>query len=125
MIASMDTSIEANSSNVHQDDYKKTKNRLNEYSKFKKEHGFDPSESWNLYKHMAQFLYPRLVYFKNKNILLSPFGETEEESNENLDKMIFAMRVLALGGSDDEEIFWTRIKEGCELIGKYFLKFCW
>lgn len=124
-IASMHPSIETNSSNVHQDSYSETKNRLNEYSKFKKEHGFDPSESWNLYKHMAQFIYPRLVYFKNKNILLNPFGETEEESNENLNKMIFAMRVLALGDSDDEEIFWTRIKEGCELIGKYFLKFCW
>lgn len=124
-LASVNHSIEDNGVNVHNENYKKTKDKLNEYYEFKKEHGFDPSESWNLYKHMAQFLYPRLVYFKNKNILFSPFGETEEESNENLDKMIFAMRVLALGGSDDEEIFWTRIKEGCELIGKYFLKFCW
>lgn len=124
-LASVNHSIEDNGVNVHNENYKKTKDRFMDYWKFKKEHGFDPSECWNLYRHLAQFLYPRLVLFKKENILLHPFGETEEESNKNLDKMIFAMRVLALGDGEDEKLFWTRIQEGCELIGKWFLQLQW
>lgn len=124
-LASVNHSIEDNGVNVHKENYKKTKDRFMDYWNFKKEHGFDPSECWNLYRHLAQFLYPRLVLFKKENILLHPFGETEEESNKNLDKMIFAMRVLALGNGEDEKLFWTRIQEGCELIGKWFLHLQW
>ena len=124
-LASVNHSIEDNGVNVHKENYKKTKDRFMDYWNFKKEHGFDPSECWNLYRHLAQFLYPRLVLFKKENNFLHPFGETEEESNKNLDKMIFAMRVLALGNDEDEKLFWTRIQEGCELIGKWFLQLQW
>lgn len=100
-------------------------NKTEEFRDYKKKHGFEPSETWVLSDCLAQFLYPRLVAFKKFNTCSMPFGETEEEYNDILNKMIIAVRILVLGTEASKQAFAKEVQEGCELIGKYFTKLNW
>lgn len=100
-------------------------NKTEEFRDYKKKHGFEPSETWVLSDCLAQFLYPRLVAFKKFNTCSIPFGETEEEYNDILNKMIIAVRILVLGNEASKQAFAKEVQEGCELIGKYFTKLNW
>lgn len=100
-------------------------NKTEEFRDYKKKHGFEPSETWVLSDCLAQFLYPRLVAFKKFNTCSIPFGETEEEYNDILNKMIIAVRILVLGTEASKQAFAKEVQEGCELIGKYFTKLNW
>lgn len=100
-------------------------NKTEEFRAYKKKHGFEPSETWVLSDCLAQFLYPRLVAFKKLNTCSIPFGETEEEYNDILNKMIIAVRILVLGTEASKHAFAKEVQEGCELIGKYFTKLNW
>lgn len=100
-------------------------NKTEEFRDYKKKHGFEPSETWVLSDCLAQFLYPRLVAFKKFNTCSIPFGETEEEYNDILNKMIIAVRILVLGNEASKQTFAKEVQEGCELIGKYFTKLNW
>lgn len=100
-------------------------NKTEEFRDYKKKHGFEPTETWVLSDCLAQFLYPRLVAFKKFNTCSIPFGETEEEYNDILNKMIIAVRILVLGTEASKQAFAKEVQEGCELIGKYFTKLNW
>lgn len=100
-------------------------NKTEEFRAYKKKHGFEPCETWVLSDCLAQFLYPRLVAFKKLNTCAIPFGETEEEYNAILNKMIIAVRILVLGTEASKQAFAKEVQEGCELIGKYFTKLNW
>lgn len=100
-------------------------NKTEEFRDYKKKHGFEPTETWVLSDCLAQFLYPRLVAFKKFNTCSIPFGETEEEYNDILNKMIIAVRILVLGTEASKQAFAEEVQEGCELIGKYFTKLNW
>lgn len=100
-------------------------NKTEEFRAYKKKHGFEPCETWVLSDCLAQFLYPRLVAFKKLNTCSIPFGETEEEYNTILNKMIIAVRILVLGTEFSKQAFAKEVQEGCELIGKYFTKLNW
>lgn len=106
---------------MNSEDYIELKNKRANFKKFKKEHGFDPSECWNLDETVAKFAYPRLVKFKKDSIAI-PYGMTKEEWDNILNKMIISFRILALDGTDSDEYNerYDEIKEGFELFGKHF-----
>lgn len=80
---------------------------------------------------MAKFILPRLKRFKEVNIGC-PGDFTEESWNEIIDKMIFAMQLLADGhwnydcdNADKEKADWDKVQEGLHLFGKYFQHLWW
>lgn len=102
-------------------EYDRQKTRRTQYKQFKQEHGFDPSEIWSLDINIAKFVYPRLVKFK-QDLICVPVDLSEEEWRNILDKIIFAMRVLAIGTDEEFNQFYNKVNEGCELFGKYMLQ---
>lgn len=91
------------------------------YQKFTR--GWDDSDLWSLDYTISKFALPRLIEFR-KNQCGIPYGLTEEEWLEILDKIIFAMdlNIKELGDywhciSKEEE---KLIDEGFELFGKYY-----
>jgi len=100
---------------------KKCKKRFKKYRKHYKKHGWDPTETWNLDQTLANFVFPRLVYFR-KNLHGYPGNLTKKEWKEILDKIIKSMKSASKGYEDVDydEKEWKRIQEGFKLFGKYF-----
>lgn len=96
--------------------------------------GWDSSDTWSLDWTMAKFILPRLKLFKEVNNG-TPYGFTEESWDETLDKMIFAMEVVANGvwvlsdyeprDVEEDKIYWEKVQTGLDLFGKYFLHLWW
>ena len=93
--------------------------------------GWDDSDTWSLDWTMAKFILPRLKLFKKVNNG-HPGNLTEESWDEMIDKMIFAMQLLADGrwdyDSDDIEksrADWDKVQEGLNLFGEYFQHLWW
>ncbi len=103
------------------EEFDRLKTRRENYKQFKREHGFDPSETWAFETNIAKFVYPRLVHFK-KDLICVPMGLSEDEWRAILDKIIIAMRILAIGTDEEYNQYYNKVKEGCELFGKYMLE---
>ena len=102
-----------------------TDERLEDFVKDRETEGFDESETWNLSTTIAKFVLPRLKCFRECHFD-HPYGITFDEWNEILDKMIYAMNYAANEHNTTEEnIAFSKVKEGLELFGKYFLHLWW
>ena len=82
--------------------------------------GWPDSDLWSLKLTIAEFALPRLKKFKERNVS-KPIQFTEDEWNEILDMMIYAMESIIndCAGIDDN-IDWEDVQTGLELFGKYF-----
>lgn len=72
--------------------------------------GFDETETWCLYKTIAMFILPRLIYYSTVC--------DRKGSKKKLDKMIFAFQKIVDG---DIEGFEVEIKKGLKTFRKYYL----
>jgi len=87
--------------------------------------GWDDSVTWNLDKDIAKFVLPRLRRFKE--IKCGYHGDSEEEWDETLDKMIYGLQRLSdefdllLMDESHEEALENNKKmaEGLSLFGEY------
>jgi hypothetical protein len=99
-----------NFSLTNKEDYREEK-----FKKQRIEMGFDDSEGWSFDITIANFILPRLKYFKNT------FGE---ETERKCDKIILALELIVRNGGDR---IWTiqetkEINKGLKLLSKYFLQ---
>lgn len=93
--------------------------------------GWDDSDTWSLDLTIAEFVLPRLKRFKEVNNGY-PGNMTAAQWDEILDKMIYAMEMIACDDitynkADVEEIkdIGNRVDEGCRLFGEYFQGLWW
>lgn len=98
--------------------------------------GWDDSETWNLDKEIAEFIYPRLKRYFEITITAPPYekGEdsdvrqlTEEEWKVIQDKILFSFNEIRLEGEDPYSLDkdWNKIQEGLDLFHKYRKTFWW
>ena len=105
---------------------KKCKKRMKKYRKQYQKFGFDATETWNLDSTIAQFIVPRLKYFR-KNLVGYPGDLTEKKWYKILDKMIFSFEVT-LNNYDyfdctkyKSKKRYKKVQKGFALFGKYFM----
>ena len=113
---------------------KKEDQRYPDAIKELKELSFSQDETWCLYTTLAQFILPRLKYFRDVKANY-PAGLTQEEWTEILDKMIFAFEWALIEDEMTEEYrkmsdkekdkAWERYKEGMTLFSKWFMGLWW
>jgi hypothetical protein len=93
------------------------------YKKQLKTKGFSDCETWELDFAIAAFVLPRLIHFRKKHNGY-PHGLTPEKWIEILDKMIFAMGVIALNKEESDIELWKlqnqKVQEGLRLFAEYF-----
>jgi hypothetical protein len=91
--------------------------------------GWSDADTWALDMTIAQFVYPRLVRYKELSAdFCHPYGMTEEEWLDILDDMIYSMHIY----SSDEHLFntsqdvdWDRVKRGFKYFGEHFDQLSW
>jgi hypothetical protein len=93
--------------------------------------GWSDADTWSLDMTIAEFVYPRLVRYKElTEDFCYPFGMTEEEWIDILDDIIYAMWVY----SSDERLFdayeefdidWERVERGLKYFGEHFDQLSW
>lgn len=113
--------------------------------KWLKKHGkyVNPKETWDLSYTIAEFIIPRLKYFKEKSCCYPGTGEmnTPEKWDAALDKMIHAFELTLM--TDDYYGVWdintqpykeakhlidqkqAEVDEGLQLFGKWFQALWW
>lgn len=85
--------------------------------------GWDDSETWSLDYTIAKFILPRLKRYKE--ICKShPCTFNEENWNEALDEMIYAME-RSVNRFNDFDTDWDRQQKGLALFFKYFNDLWW
>lgn len=100
--------------------YKFYTERRKKFKQYKAEHGFDPSECWNLDVTFAEFIWPRLVKFK-EDVHTHPGSlESMEEWHKILDKMIKTFKIMA-NSIDNDDYDRDEVEEGLQLFAKYYL----
>jgi hypothetical protein len=94
--------------------------RYKKFLAFKKKHGFSPCECWNLDVTIAEFVLPRLRYFR-KNTAGYPGALTQEKWDAKLDAMIAAFELIAseanYSGSDEQDKI---INRGLKEFGEWY-----
>lgn len=97
-----------------------------EFSKQRKERGFDESETWSLTDTICHFIIPRLKEFKEVRFDYPP-SLTPERWETILDKMVDAFELSCRDEGtriyNDEET--ARIDEGLDLFRQYFFDLWW
>jgi hypothetical protein len=93
--------------------------------------GFSDADTWSLDHTIAKFTLPRLKRFKEVN-MCHPGNLTEEEWDDILDEMIFAMECSVhqwdddiIGDLGDEKAKWERCQRGLDYFGEYFRDLWW
>lgn len=117
--------------NIFEDD-KALKEDIEESKKFKEQHGFVDSDTWNLDYTFACFILPRLCHFRDTTYSVLNDSNINDEIDwyNILDKMVEAFYLVILDSRDvspfnnsyDRLVFDRniKIKEGLNLFGKYF-----
>lgn len=88
--------------------------------------GWDDSETWSLDYSLSKLIAPRLKRFKEVTCG-RPADTTEQQWNEDLDKMIAAFEFL---GSEErwsnyDKKKWTEVQEGIDLFAKNYIGLWW
>ena len=98
------------------------------WSKERKEYGFDSRETWNLDKIFVEWIYTRLMMYKEyANIDMNyhkVLYKDEEMTQEQIINRILEISKEALLSYPDEELWHENIKEICDLW-KEILPFMW
>ena len=87
------------------------------------------NECFSLYYPLAEFIYPRLKYFRDSDKMGYPTElNSMEEWNEILDKMLFAFnfvlnenRISQFTTGQEYQVILDGAMEGFKLFGEYFL----
>lgn len=107
-----------------------TKHRFTQWCKHwwqRRTRGFDDSQTWSLDHTIAVFTLPRLRRFKELNNGY-PHGFTEDSWNEAIDDMIYSLEASAHEwdpATRVDEVDWSRVHRGSELMGKHFRDLWW
>src|SRR5574343_104314 len=96
--------------------------KISNYSQFKKKHGFSPDECWNLDSTLANFLLPRLKYFRKKTFGFPSSLKTIEKWKATLDDMIWTFEEISKGCEMSYK-FKKKYKTVEEALKEYDLKF--
>ena len=110
--------------------------RYKGYVAFKERHGFSPDECWNLDDTMAEFLLPRLRYFRNHTIGYPRLIKSFEQWTAILDKIIWSFEQRLKHGwlPKDEylqeiglsrDVYEKRYRQGLKLFGKWWEALWW
>tara|TARA_Y100000034_G_C6896755_1_gene413585 strand:+ start:1642 stop:1971 length:330 start_codon:yes stop_codon:yes gene_type:complete len=99
---------------------KEDDHRWEKYVAHEKEHGWSPDELWSLDHTIADFIYPRLVGFRERTCTYPGTLSGMDEWKEILDKMIKSFKYIK-----DEQEYYTKVPseelhEGLDLFRKYF-----
>jgi hypothetical protein len=92
--------------------------------------GFSDKDTWSLDHTIAKFVLPRLERFKEVN-MCHPANLTEEEWDDILDEMIFAMHNIVHQWDDDDldveavKAIIDRVHVGLDYFGEYFRDLWW
>ena len=84
--------------------------------------GFDDTEIWSLFTTISDFIYPRLIAFKEYKCDY-PINLTPENWDEILDKMIFAFKFYSDEYKREEPVSEEtiqKVREGMDLFVEYF-----
>ena len=99
------------------------KKKRKKYQKFYKKHGFDPTETWNLDITIADFVIPRLKYFR-QNLNGHPGDITFKQWKKYLDQMIEGFENATyedIDMNDGEPVKDTdKMKKGLDLFSSYY-----
>lgn len=80
-----------------------------------------PEDSWYDYSYLAQYIEPRIKLLREKSHGY-PYSLSPEEWDKILGKIHRAMYLIVHGDNwDMEEKSLDEVKEGCELLGKWFV----
>ena len=93
------------------------------WTKQREERGFDDTELWDLFHHLAEYIAPRLKAFRDNEKFGYPGSlSSGEEWKEILSKMIFAFETII------EDNLWymnedinKKVNEGLDLFRQYYL----
>ncbi len=88
--------------------------------------GWDDSETWSIDYSVSKLIAPRLKRFKELTCGV-PYGTSETEWHEQLDKMIAAFEFL---GSEErwecmDKNKWNEVQEGIDLFSKHYINLWW
>lgn len=99
-----------------------TDERHAKWDKQRQERGFDDTETWSLFTTISDFIYPRLIAFKEYKCDY-PINLTLKNWDEILDKMIFAFKFYSDEYKREEPVSEEtiqKVREGMDLFVKYF-----
>ena len=92
-----------------------------EFSKQRKERGFDDSELWSLRDTIANFIIPRLERFRDIEII--PYSDNDKEYLNDVEKVISTFKIITRDNGSyivtDEEN--ELVKEGLEIFSEIFM----
>lgn len=118
----------------------KTDKRNETFKQFKKQNGFTPDETWQLYFSIAVFVLPRLKYFREHTCGFPASFEKIEDWQAIIDKMIFSFQTCFhddffqvpkqfkdkyKNKKNPWKSYVKEVNEGFNLFGKYFLHLWW
>lgn len=111
-----------NNSSYGSSDEAKNDARQPLWQKQRDERGFDDTELWNLFHHLAEHIAPRIKAFKDMNKMGNPMGCSSEEWDETLNKIVHAFEKIA------EDCMWDldkeenqKVNEGLDLFRQWYL----
>jgi len=93
--------------------------KMKAHRKHYKNHGWDPTETWNLDITIAKFVLPRLKYLK-ENTHGYPASITSEEWDGILSKIILMFSLTIEENIDNTEESAQQAKEGLQLFAEYY-----
>lgn len=99
-----------------------TDERHAKWDKQRQERGFDDTETWSLFTTISDFIYPRLIAFKEYKCDY-PINLTLKNWDEILDKMIFAFKFYSDEYKREKPASIEtiqKVQEGMDLFVKYF-----
>ena len=99
-----------------------TDERQVKWERQREKRGFDDTEIWSLFTTISDFIYPRLIAFKEYKCDY-PINLTPENWDEILDKMIFAFKFYSDEYKREEPVSEEtiqKVREGMDLFVEYF-----
>ena len=92
-----------------------------------KEYGFDNRETWSLDRMFIEWIYTRVMMYKERAIINTKFHKISYKSNEitqaeAMDKILELSKLCLL--SDDDELIYVNSREICD-IWKELLPLMW
>ena len=92
------------------------------WKKQRKERGFDDTELWNLFHHIAEYIAPRIKAFRDNEKFGHPASLSPEAWQEILTKITYSFEKIVednLWFLDEEEN--KKIEEGLDLFREWYL----